>query len=427
MVNYHTSLVLTIDCALLAAYLAFAVILIIYILVRDSNSRNRVKRLLNIKNDVSRLFLSGDKPALLTPSITKATVADFLDIETNGQRQAVFFNESEQQLFKEHFITAGRIKTLESLAKKSLSRWRRIEAIIALGYTQADSALDILEESLYDRDEDISYFSALAIGQISTMRSVSVLMHFLKEKPLLRRKIASILETLSPDITDETIKFTDDADPEVRVWAVRLLSKAVSKDYMNKVASLTLDPSPDVRAAACDSLAILNNKNSKDVIANRLRDDIWLVRMHAVRALAKLFGKDSVPEIIRLLSDGSLSVLDSVRNALAANIDAALPYMQKIFEGPDELPKKICIEAIESSGCTIKILHDALSDDRERRIFANRILTAMVKANAHLGLESALKEMDEGTTNRLLEIVRSHDAGIALHIEKILANELNEL
>ena len=101
--------------------------------------------------------------------------------------------------------------------------------------------------------------------------------------------------------------------------------------------------------------------------------------------------------------------------------------MSKIFEGDYELPKRICVETIESSGCTIEILRDALSDNKDRKSLAIRILTAMVKANAHMGLETALKEMDGETRNLLLDIVRTHDAGLATHIEKILADELNEL
>ena len=427
MFNYHTDLIINIDIFLLASYLAFAILLIIYVILRDRHSDKRTKRLLSIKNDLSRLFLSGNKIDLTATSITGATAADFLDVETNRQKYIVFFNESEQQLFKEHFITADRIKALESSIEKHRNKWHRIEAIIALGYTKADSALEILEKTLYDKNEDVSYFSALAIGQISTMGSERSLEHFLKEKPLLRRKIASILETLSLDITGEVIKLADDADPEVRVWAVRLLARSVSKEYINKIESLTLDPSPDVRAAACESLSKLNDKHAKEVLVKRLKDDIWLVRMHAIRALSKLFGKDSIPDIIKLLNDGSLSVLDSVRKALTDNIDAALPYMPEIFDGDYELSKKTCIEAIEGSGSTIKILRDSLSEDKDRRHFAIKILMAMVKANAHLGLETALKEMNAADRGMLLDIVRSHDAGLAIHIEKILNNELNEL
>ena len=334
----------------MAAYLVFSIALILYVIIRDSYSRKRIQRLLNIKNNVSRLFLSGDNADLAIPLITKATPTDFLDVVTNRQKYAVFFNESEQQLFKENFITADKIRALESSAKRPGNKWRRIEAVMALGYAQADSSLDILEKTLCSKDEDISYFSALAIGQISTMRSVSILMLFLKEKPPLRRKAASILENLSPDITDEIIKFTNDPEPEVRAWAARLLSKSVSKEYVKKVEALAEDASPEVRAAACESLSKLNDKNSKRILLNCLKDDIWFVRMHAVRALSKIFGKEAIPEILALLNDGSLSVLDSVKKAMVDNIDEALPYINKIFEGTDELAKKICKEAIDLSG-----------------------------------------------------------------------------
>ena len=424
MLNYHTDAVLRVDLVLLALYFIFASLLILYIILHDHRSETRTRKLLAIKQNLSRLFLSGEKTDAAAPFAGQSTPEEFVDVETNRRKYTVFFNESEQQLFKESFITADKVKALESSAKRPRNKWRRIEAIIALGYTQADSALDILEKALYSKDDDISYFSALAIGRISAMRSVDILMSFLKKKPSMRRKTASILESLSPDITDEVIKFADDADPEVRVWAARLLSRSVSKQYIKKVEEMTEDPSPDVRAAACECLANLNDKASKQLLISRLRDDIWFVRMHAVRSLSKIFGKESIPEIIDLINDGSLLVLDSVKTAIADNIDAALPYMSKIFEGDYELPKRICIETIESSGCTIEILRDALSDNKDRRSLAIRILIAMVKTNAHLGLETALKEMDEATRNMLLDIARIHDAGLATHIEKILKNEL---
>ena len=350
MFNYHTDLVIGIDCALLMAYFVFALLLIMYVIIRDRHSRKRIERLLNIKNNLSRLFLSGDNAGLITPSITNATPSDFLDIETNRQKYNVFFNESEQQVFKEHFITADKIKTLESLAKGAGNKWLKVEAIVALGYTQDDSAPDILEKLLYDKDEDISYLSALAIGQISTMKSVSILMRFLKERPFLRRKIASILESLTLNITDEVIKFADDTDTDVRAWAIKLLSRSVSKEYIKKVEEKTEDPSPEVRAAACASLAKLNDKNCRKALVGLLKDDIWFVKMHAVRALSKIFGGEALPEIMRLINDGSLLVLESVKEAMVDNIDAALPYMNEILAGRDELAKKICKEAMELSG-----------------------------------------------------------------------------
>ena len=427
MLNYHTDFALRVDLVLLALYFAFGALLILYIILRNHHSETRTRKLLAIKQSLFRLFLSGEKACAAVPLAGRSTPGDFVDVETNRQKYTVFFNESEQRLFKDCFITADKIKTLESLSKKSWNKWRRIEAIIALGYARPESALGILEESLYSKDEDVSYFSALAIGQINSARSVTILMDFLKRKPLMRRKVASVLEMLTPDITDEVMKFTNDPDQDVRLWAVRLISKSASAPDIKRVAALTGDPSPDVRAAACECLATLNDKTSKQILVARLKDDYWFVRMRAIRALSKIFGKESIPEILGLINDGSLLVLDSVKTAMTGNMDTALPYMPKLFEGTDDLVKKICIEAIESSGYTIKILRGALSGNKEEKAFAIKILKAMVRANAHLGLETTLKEMDEESRNRILGMIRTYDAGLVIHIEKILTGELNEL
>ncbi len=349
MIDYHANLVLKIDLILLASYFVFAIMLIVYVILRDSRSEKRIRSLLKIKESLERQFLSGENSKASVNAIRHSTPSEFLDVVTNRRKYTIFFNGSEQRIFKECFITPERIKALTSLVRRSRNKWRKVEAIMALGYTQDDPSLKILEKTLYYKDEDISYFSALAIGQINTMRSVTILMNFLKANPVMRRKTASILESLSPDITDEVIKFADDADPEVRVWAVRLLSRAANKEYIKKVEESAKDASSDVRAAACESLAKLEDKNSKHILLKCMKDDIWFVRMHAVRALSGLFGKESLPQIIELLNDGSLMVLDSVRQALADNIDAARPYIHKIAEGTDELAKKICKEAMEES------------------------------------------------------------------------------
>lgn len=350
MVNYHADTVFKIDIFLLAAYLIFSAILILYIVIRGWRSRKRIQRLLSIKRDLFKLILSSETSNVCVPSITNATATDFVDVLTNRQRYSVFFNESEQQSFKECFVTAGKVKTLESLIKTKSKKWKRIEAIIALGYIQDESTLAALQDSLFSRDEDISYFSALAIGQVSTMKSVNILMSFLKAVPSMRRKTASILENLSPNISDEVIKFADDEDPEVRLWTVKLLAKSVSKQYVKKVEGLTDDPSPDVRAAACESLAKLQDKDCKKLLEKHLKDDSWLVRMHSVQSLSAIFGKEAIPEIFKQLNDGSLMVLDSIRQAIADNIEAAQPYISKILEGNDELAKKICLEALDLSG-----------------------------------------------------------------------------
>ncbi len=347
LLNYHTDLVIKMDIILLAAYLIFAIALVLYVILRDHGSKRHMRKLLGLKENLARLFLSGEKTEAAAKFVAKVTPEEFVDVQTNRRKYAVFFNELEQQLLKELYVTTGKIKDLKSLLKRPIGKWHKIETITALGYTQADEAPDILEASLYSKNGDISYFSALAIGQVSTVHSVSILMRFLKKAPTMRRKTASILENLSPDITNEVIKYVDDKDPEVRTWAVRLLAKSASTDYIKKVEELTKDPSPEVRASACVSLAKLNDKDSKQMLLTCLKDDAWFVRMHAVRALSKIFGKDALPEIMSSLNDGSLLVIDSVKQAMVNNIEAAMPYIKNILEGTDELAKKMCKEAMD--------------------------------------------------------------------------------
>jgi hypothetical protein len=71
----------------------------------------RKKALLNIKKDVYELTLSGQviSGKVCMPFVTELTPQQFLDVTTNRNREAIFFNESEQKVFKSCFMTSEKI------------------------------------------------------------------------------------------------------------------------------------------------------------------------------------------------------------------------------------------------------------------------------------------------------------------------------
>lgn len=350
MYNYHAPLVWKIDAALLCLSLALVFAIFIYNFIKEYFESKRNRKLLEIKKELSRFALSGRKDKKVCYSIgAPFTPQQFLDIATNRRRDVVFFNEREQLLFKDCFVSHQTILAMGRIASGAGNKWRRIEAIAALGYTGKEEALPVLEKTAADKDEDVSYFSALSLGQIKTVTSAKILLDLLRARPFARRKIASILESFPPETANDIIKLTKEKDPDVRFWAIKLLSTLKPEQYRGRIEELTSDESPDVRAASCECLGKFGNKESRDVVMHGLKDDAWFVRMHAVRALSKILGKDSIPLIIGLINDGSLSVIDSVKAAMVSNIEAARPYIEKIMAGKDEFAKKICAEALSLS------------------------------------------------------------------------------
>lgn len=403
MYNYHIDLIWAIDKALLLFLVLLACRIILFSAVKEYSWKKYSRALLlRIKKDVYEAALSGER---IVKSATSATPRLFLDVVTNRNRDIVFFNETEQKLFKDSFISPKRIAQLERISLKARNKWLRIEAILSLGYTQDLSALRILDKTILDKDEDVVYFSMIALSQIKTAQSAKILIEFLERNASAGFKIASILESFPPEITAKLSTLLKSESPLVRFWALKIISKFRPAEFIKDIENLTLDKQEEVRAAACECLGGIGERKAQDSLSKCLKDDSWLVRVNAIRALTRILGKDCLPEVMPLINDGSLSVIDAVKDCLVINIEAALPYIEKFLSGEDGVAKRVSVEALEASGYTVEILKGILSPDLSRKTSSFKLLEGMIKSGARFGLEPAINNFEEVSRKKLLEIV----------------------
>lgn len=420
MYNYHTELIFRIDIILLYLFLAITLYTIVYVIIKDISGKLRNRRLVNIKKNVYELALSGKSldANLCFPVISEITNQQFLDAATNRKREAVFFNESEQEILKHCFVSPERITKIERLALTSFNKWQRIEAILSLGYAQVERSVNILKKTINDKDADIAYFSIIALGQIRNPDSARALLGFLKKRNFYRNKIFSVLEAFPPEITEEVIKLTDVSDVGVRIWAIDLIGRFKAVRYQKKIEELAGDKSGEVRAAACRCLGDLGRKDSKDILVKCLSDNFWLIRVCAVQALSKVLGKECLSEVTKRINDSSLSVIDSVKDVMIEHIEAALPIIEKFLSGGDEIAKRIGIEALGVTGYSVNILKGVLVSEGKDKVLFTRLLEGLIKVQAHSGLEGSLRGFPPDDQNRLFDIIGKIDAELALRIKQ---------
>jgi hypothetical protein len=351
MFDYFPGIAWLADAYLFIAIILTSIAIFFCAAFKEYLWEKRRRGLLSIKNNVYEMVLAGERPSesVCRPFAAEATPQQFLDIETNRNMGAAFFNDSERQLFKNCFITPGQIKKIEKRAAHSISKWRRIEAMLSLGYMQAESAIGVFKRALLCSDKDIAYYSMVALGQMKTVKSAVMLLNFLEKHPAGGYKIASILEGFPKEIADDVIKLTYSRNALVRFWAATILSKFASERHINKIEKLTHDASAEVRAAACDCLGYVDNHTAKQALLKCLKDDNWLVKRRAVFALEHIMGDASVPEVISLINDSSWSVVDAVKDVMTRHIKASLPYIEKFMAGEDHIPKKYSIVALENA------------------------------------------------------------------------------
>ncbi len=348
MYNYYAGTIWAVNAVLLLLVIATSAVIYFSAAFKERLWQVRRRALLEIKRDIYEVVLSGKATSgsVCQPFIDNITPQQFIDIATNRSIDAAFFNKSEQQLIKNCFNSPEKAEGFVKIAKTAKNKWRRIEAMLCLGYANITSTIDLLDKALSSRDEDVVYFAMISLAQIKTVGSAKALLGFLRSRPSNSYKVASILSGFPKDIADEVIKLTADKDPEVRLSAVTILSKFASGHHIKKLGSLAWDVSAEVRAAACDCLG---NIGAKEMLVECLKDSSWLVKRHAILALEKAIGAGAVPEVIGLINDASWSVVDAVKDVMTVHIKESLPYIEKFISGEDYIPKKYSIIVLKNS------------------------------------------------------------------------------
>jgi len=405
--NYYSDIVWAIDWALVFIIILTSAVILLYAAAKDRRWNRRRDGLLGIKKDLYEMVLSGKDPSYPACQlfISSVTPQQFMDIVTNRNKTAVFFNAAEQGFLKNCFAIPKQIERLERTAKFSLNKWRRIEAILCLGYIGKKETIGIIKKALSGRDSDIIYFAIISLGQIRTKESARALLKYLRKNRSNSYKIISILEGFPAEITDDIFELVRDRDPDVCQKAATLLSKFDTSPYIKELKDLVRDDSAGIRAAGCDCLASCRicKEETTGILKACLKDDNWLVRRHAVLALEKVMGNKAIEEVIDMINDVSWLVVDAVRDVMIAHVERAVPYMEKFLKGSYDIAKKYSLSALEESGYLAKLLKNTASDiDKDRAL---HLVELIVKAGYLSSIESAVSTLEPATRSKIAGIL----------------------
>lgn len=409
-----TGILWPINLGLAAIAVALVIFVWFYSILKNYRDHIRNSALLKIKKNIHGM--AGSKKPYNCPVVRVDNTEEFLDITMN--RDTILFNKDEREYIKKCFAEKGNLDHIRRVAEKSRNKWQRIEALLSLGYAEDAWSLPILEGGLFNKDEDISYFSMMSLSEIKNRDSACILLAFLKTTKTRAHAILSLLEKFGPDIDDDILELSSSEDPKVRYWAVKLITTRDMLYAADSVKKLLSDPSPDVRSAACDCIGRLKETTAKDELIERLGDGAWFVRMNAVRALSRIYGKNAMPNIFPLILDPAIFVKESVKSAIAKDVEAAIPYIGSMLEEGDPLSKQEVIEALETSGYIKRVLDDIAYKDGKDHSLAFILLEKMLKASVRFGIGSAAERYDKTGRTKILAAVRKISPELAGRIEK---------
>lgn len=425
MYSYFPETIWVFNRSLITATVLLCILDILYVALREASEARKIRKMAIIKKNLQSLAGSGKKAVenICPKIIGRITNEQFLGIARD--KESILSREFAQEL-KNCFIASGKISQIAKIARRSRNKWRRIQAIISLGYANPPEAPEILKNTLMDKDEDVAYYSLLALGQIKTNESARILFDSIKNKNFSGNRILSLLEGFPSSVIDEAARATQSTDSVERYWAVKLLSRFKPKGQLKSVEELTKDDSVDVRAAACECLGKIGAPEARAAVARCLGDKFWFVRMNAVRTLSGILGRDCIGDVAGLLKDDEELVRDSVKIAMELNIEASLPYIERFIREDNKELQKDCAEILEESGYMAILFKHLLSSDAALKTRSERMLEGIISSGAHLGLESTLAGLDKESRKNALQVIAHFNKGLAEHIDQKLKNKLVE-
>jgi HEAT repeat protein len=387
-----------------------------YVFLKEHSESRYQRRMEQLKNRLWDLFLqSPDGVRKACPVIVRAF--DLRQIFDIARYEGYGYSREFGHQIRECLLSSVDMNRMERLAGSSRNKWHRIEAIIILGYVDTPQAVKILTANLTHKDEDVVYFSILALSQRKTSEIAGLLLKSISKGIVSGQKIVSLLENFPLSVADSVCAELKDPDLSVRYWALKLLARLKFVEAVPLVAGLTRDRSADVRAAACECLGVLAKREAREVLMGCLKDEAWFVRMFAVRALGVIFGSESLELVAGLIDDASWPVKESVEKILARHIEKALPYLERCLVSPDGLTRASCVSAFVDAVYIPKILEDILDGSLQARELAQRLLEELIRSNFYFGLKKAVDGLQAHHREKILQVVSGIDGELARKLQ----------
>src|SRR4051794_6701346 len=260
----------------------------------------------------------------------------------------------------------------EARAAGGRKRWRRARALRILTRARAGVAVELLEEAIGSKEEELVAAAVALLGELGDERSSGVLVRALRDNDFARSRIAAQLDESHAHIQHLLVPLLLDPDAQVRYWGVTLLARYAGRPEIDRgLARSALDSAPSVRAAAVESLAERDAPPARLTAMALLQDPVWFVRAHAARALRSLEG-DNGHAVAPLLADESWWVRAAAKEALEARPGAALELLLAYLDHEDGFARNGAAEVLQNTG----VLDSLLAEGAEIPASAKRILAA---------------------------------------------------
>ncbi|NQT53383.1 HEAT repeat domain-containing protein [bacterium] len=213
----------------------------------------------------------------------------------------------------------------EVLATPNIPKQVRYRTIEFLAFIQSKTASGELIFQLYDRDDNVRWRAAIALGAVGDQRALPFLRKLTRDaKPFVRLKAVAALGHLEAfDALPDLAVAIEDTDFRVRRAAALALGRVGRPEGIPALHRALKDPRATVRATSIIALGYIGRAAGLKAVPPLVNDPEPGVRLMAVQVLERFLNPGATRALIKALGDADKTVRDTARRAVADRLDSS--------------------------------------------------------------------------------------------------------
>src|SRR6267378_5513603 len=240
---------------------------------------------------------------------------------------------------------------------RTLTGWRRMRALVALGQTRALEGISAMAEGLRDGDLEIRLAALRGLGRTASPQAAEEILIWLGEKGLVvpALPLQSALIQCCAERPQILLPYVQSATGALREALGRVLGEVATPSLGMDLLQFVVDDLDELRAAAARALGHTQSGVSFSVLAELAHDRTWFVRLRAVVSLGKLSGRRAIPPLLRGLTDSNRLVRLRAAEALVGISGEAVPIFQQVVASRDRYALHAYLTAVENANLLQKL------------------------------------------------------------------------
>src|SRR5713226_5395470 len=262
---------------------------------------------------------------------------------------------------------------------RTLTGWRRMRALVALGQTRALEGISAMAEGLRDGDLEIRLAALRGLGRTAAPQAAEAILAWVGERGLCvpAMPLQNALIQCCAERPQLLIPYVQHAVGPLREVLGRVLGEVATPSLSLDLLQFVGDELDELRAAAARAMSHADRGLAFDVLNELVGDPVWFVRLRAIISLGGLCEPRAIPDLLRGLTDAHRLVRLRAAEALVKLNVSMAPIFRQVIATRDRYALQAYLTALENAGLRGELeeeLHDGPPGSNDEKESLRKIL-----------------------------------------------------